>query len=131
MLVQHLHLPANFVTAFYSIFVGHRNTLQIASRLIGTSESPVMPDALTAFLHESLTHFEIMAEEDPEYKRMRILQDGKFYDIHLVAGVIPVIQPVRGGPLLQARDADRQLREVQRKEFEEAKRQDELRLKQE
>jgi hypothetical protein len=77
MLVQHLHLPQKVVVAFYSIFVGHRNTLQIASRLIGNSENPVMPDALTAFLHESLTHFEIMTEDDPEYKRMRLLQDGK------------------------------------------------------
>jgi hypothetical protein len=77
MLNQHLHLPANAVLAFYSIFVGHRNTLQIASRLLGTSENPAMPDALTAFLHENLTHFEIMADEDPEYKRMRLLQDGK------------------------------------------------------
>lgn len=73
MLAQHLRLPVDTVLAFYSIFVGHQNTLQIASRHLGTSESPVMPDALTAFLHENLTHFEIMAEEDPEYKRMRIL----------------------------------------------------------
>ena len=69
--------------------------------------------------------FEIMAEEDPEYQQMRVLQD---------AGVIPVIQPMRnmnphdshrGGvaarPRVNSRlDDDRRLRELQKLELEEA-----------
>jgi hypothetical protein len=66
------------------IFVRHDNTLQVNSRLVGTSAHPASPDTLRQFLDENLSLFDIMVEEDPEYHQLRILQD---------AGIIPVIQP--------------------------------------
>ena len=92
---QHLHLPEGSILCVWALFVHHDNTIQINSRLIGTSDHPVLPEQLGEFLTENLSLFEIMAEEDPEYHQMRVLQD---------AGVIPVIQPMRN---LQPHDSHR------------------------
>lgn len=59
------------------IFVRHDNTLQINSRISGTTEHPVAPEALSTFLDENLSHFEILANEDPEYQELEDLQNGK------------------------------------------------------
>ena len=70
----HLTLPEGATIGFWVLIVKHDNTIQINSRLTGGSDSSMLH--ITDFLNENLSHFQIVAEEDPHYQGMQLLQDG-------------------------------------------------------
>lgn len=69
--------------SIWALIVKHDNNIQINSRLAGAHEE-FHSENFINFLTENLNFFHIVAEEDPEYQRLRILQDGKF---HLVKSI--------------------------------------------
>ncbi|TNV84023.1 hypothetical protein FGO68_gene14995 [Halteria grandinella] len=129
-----LTFPSQANIALFTLFVGHDASIQVASRLAGRREGDFSVSLVAQFLDENLQLYRLIAEEDPEYRRVSILQD---------AGLIPVtgngLQPMQspfaqffGGGVdepLGARprtssgallDETRLLKERQKRELEEA-----------
>ena len=62
----------------WTLFVRHDDNIQVHARISGSENE--FRDNMLSFLHENLNMFNILVEEDPEYERMRLLQDGKVDD---------------------------------------------------
>lgn len=75
-LARHFVLPQGAQLGIWALMVHHDNNIQINARLAGGSNE-FNSEALMNFLNENLNLFQIMCEEDPEYQRLQILQDGK------------------------------------------------------
>ena len=75
-LARHFVFPHNAQISVWALMVHHDNNIQINARLAGGSEE-FKTDSVMNFLNENLNLFHIMCEEDPEYQRLQILQDGK------------------------------------------------------
>ena len=108
----------NAQAALYFVVVQHDAKVQLLRRQ-DLREGETQGEDLYNFLQESLSLFTIMAEEDPAYMRMDMMQN---------AGLMPV--PAASGPMSQQTnsyaiprrepDPDSLLRERQKREYEEA-----------
>lgn len=71
-LARVLIFPENSLLSVWALFVRHDHNIQINARLSGFADE-FRPESFLNFLHENLNLFHILAEEDPEYQRIRIL----------------------------------------------------------
>lgn len=127
-----LPFPAEARVALFVLFVHHDANIQVASRLAGRGLGDFSASLVSQFLDENMQLFNLIAEEDPEYRRVSILQD---------AGLLPVtpgqnlgyqgfglfgetISPPQARPRAPSNgalmDETRMLKERQKRELEEA-----------
>ena len=90
-LERNMRFPRNAVISMWVLMVKPEDQVQITARLNNSGEEVISPQEILNFLHENMSLFNIMSEEDPEYQRIRILQDGKNKDLTLAAGVLPIV----------------------------------------
>eukprot|EP00347_Sterkiella_histriomuscorum_P016338 403353573 len=129
-----LNFPQLTTLCVWMLTVGHDQNITIQSRHHGMADE-FMPEHFLNFINQNLSLYRVIAEEDPEYQRIQILQD---------AGIIPVQN--RSGrqssfyddhqmiedPLIAEEQnriqQDRQLKERQKRELEEAQMLDQIKM---
>ncbi|CDW77100.1 fas-associated factor 1 [Stylonychia lemnae] len=139
-LQRELKFPANATLCVWMLTVGHDQNITIQSRHGGMADE-FMPENYLPYLHQNLVLYRIIAEEDPDYQRIQILQD---------AGIIPIdARPSHRGssifgsdsqsfiqdPLIEEQkqrlSQDRALKEKQKRELEEAQLLDQIKRSEE
>jgi hypothetical protein len=68
-----LTFPSQANVALFTLFVQHDASIQVASRLAGRREGDFSVSLVAQFLDENLQLYRLIAEEDPEYRRVSIL----------------------------------------------------------
>lgn len=60
-----MRFPRNSLLSMWILVVKHDQTVQITSRLNGQDQQTLNPELIMDFLHENLSLFHVMVEEDP------------------------------------------------------------------
>jgi len=63
-----MRFPHNSLLSMWILVVKHDQTVQITSRLNGQDQQQLSPESIMDFLHENLSLFSVMVEEDPQYQ---------------------------------------------------------------